>query len=103
MTTSEHTSGYKDDDLVYVDPDTKSVVGIVEFDANGTPKKLERPSDPKEGDRPGRTREKRYYPWGTYRSLKKVYQLEGKQKRAEGGATLDSVLPKALEQAFWND
>ena len=35
---------YHDDDLVYVDPDARTVVGRVTFDEKGNAKKLERPS-----------------------------------------------------------
>jgi len=103
--TAEATVTYKDEDIVYVDPELKKVVGLVEWDKNGNPKALampEAPASTKEGARP-RKRETRYYPWGTYKSMKKVFQVEGKIKRIESGKTLEEILPKALEQAFWND
>lgn len=94
---------YDDTDLVYVDVEGKKVVGLVEWMPNEKPKKLAMPERvEKEGDRPRRgPRETRYYPWGTYRSMKRVYQLEGKIRKTDNNATLDEVLPKALEQAFW--
>jgi hypothetical protein len=49
-----------------------------------------------------RTHGRETYPWGTYRSMKRIYRLEGKVKDADVDATLDDVLPKALNQAFWN-
>ena len=79
---------YKDDDLVYVDPLKKIVVGIVEFLPNGKAKKLPMIFDAPEVDemiekddkeKPKRgPRRERYYPWGTYRSMKRVYKIEGK-------------------------
>lgn len=108
---------YKDDDLVYVDPDARVVVGLVQFDANDRPKALARPSviaenddDEEEssakkivGKRPMRRAPRiRYYPWGTYRSMKKIYKLEGKQPREESPYTLDDVIEKALTQPFWD-
>lgn len=104
---------YKDDDLVYVDPDAKTVVGIVEWTTTGKPKTLMRKSDvesasdasptekPK-GRGAKRPQRVRYYPWGTYRSMKNVYKLEGKQPRSDTQATLDDVLEKALQQPFWD-
>ncbi len=94
---------YDDTDLVYVDVEGKKVVGLVEWTPADKPKKLAMPERvEKEGDRPRRgPRETRYYPWGTYRSMKRVYQLEGKVRKSDNSATLDEVLPKALEQAFW--
>ncbi len=113
---------YKDDDLVYVDPESRTVVGRVEWSNTGRPKSLERPSkvveeddddgkekasaNPKDkgkrGGRPMRKPRVRYYPWGTYRSMKKLFKIEGKVPEVRGNATLDDVLPKALNEAFWD-
>lgn len=97
---------YKDEDLVYVDVDNKKVVGFVEWDKNGNAKKVAvpEPTEEEAAKKGFRKRgDKRFFPWGTYKSMKRVYQLEGKQKRSENGKTLEEILPKALEQAFWND
>ncbi len=107
---------YKDDDLVYVDPDTKSVVGLVQWHANGNPKSLQRSvpvSDNEEDEevpakpgakRPGKrpATRLRYYPWGTYRSMKRIYKIEGKQIREESPYTLNDVIEKALNEPFWD-
>jgi hypothetical protein len=109
---------YKEDDLVYVDPDTRTVVGLVQWLPDGHPKALARPTiamdkddDDEEpaakkpdGKRPRvrRAPRVRYYPWGTYRSMKRVYKLEGKQPREESPYTLDDVIEKALSQPFWD-
>src|SRR3989338_2788211 len=104
---------YKDDDLVYVDPHLKIVVGLVEFTETGKSKplamKTEEPvelgtdddtkKDPK-GRRP--VRRQRYYPWGTYRSMKRIYKLEGKITKQESPYTLDQVMEKALKEPFWD-
>lgn len=104
MTDIAAAPAFADDDLVYVDPENKKIVGKVEFDKNGNPKKMEMPAPTEEHGRGrGGKRDKRFYPWGSYRSMKKVYQVEGKVKRVENGKTLEEILPKALEQAFWND
>ena len=103
---------YKDDDLVYVDPKMRIVVGRVEFHLNGRPKSLvmkdafvEEEADEKEGTvkkEVRRPRRQRFYPWGTYRSMKRLYKLEGKQPRTESPYTLDQVIEKALAQPFWD-
>ncbi len=128
---------YGDDDLVYVDPDARTVVGRVTFDEKGNAKKLERPSmfaepDDDEPDlapsadsanasvkpspaapakpgpkgkadrRPPRKPRKRYYPWGTYRTMKKIYKIEGKVFEAERTLTLDDVMEKALQEPYWD-
>ncbi len=105
---------YKDDDLVYVDPETKTVVGLVEWLPNGKSKampmkdaKPEAADDEDDGKAAGgkgraRPRRIRYYPWGTYRSMKRVYKLEGKPPRVESQNTLDDVIEKALKEPFWD-
>lgn len=99
---------WKDDDFVYVDPDTRTVIGRVEWTQEGFPKSrkfevAKSPDSPekKTGKREKKTFDRGYYPWGTYRSMKRIYRLEGKVKDADVNATLDDVLPKALNQAFW--
>jgi hypothetical protein len=105
---------WKDEDLVYVDPRNKTVVGPVEFYANGKAKALamkdeteeveeveETAPKDKKGKRP-RPRRQRYYPWGTYRSMKKIYKLEGKQPKQESTKTLDEVIELALKEPFWD-
>ncbi len=93
--------------MVYVDPDTNSVIGPVEWSRNGNPKsmpvkrQLSEADAEKEVSRRGRWR--KFYPFGTYKSMKNVFKVAGKQKRKDPNHTLEEVLPKALEQAFWND
>lgn len=120
------TAAYKDEDLVYVDPESRTVVGLVEWSNAGRPKSLamtkpaeEPPKDlpvapeatPAADVQPGkpdRRRDKRgpmrtrYYPWGTYRSMKRVYKIEGKLIKEESNKTLDDVIEKALNEPFWD-
>lgn len=94
---------YNDDDLVYVDPDEKKVIGLVEWDKMGNPKSLPVPqTEETAGDPHKRKRRRRnHFPWGTYRSMKKIYRLEGKEiDKKEGGKTLDEVLTQPLEKTF---
>lgn len=95
---------YSDDDLVYVDPETKTVVGKVEFGKNDNPKSKPyvAPAAPKDA-KPGERRSfwRKMYPFGTYRSMKRIYKVEGKIKDPEPNKTLEEVLPKALKEAFW--
>ncbi len=104
---------YKDDDLVYVDPKLRIVVGRVEFLPNGKSKALPIKDeteevegveeDPKAVKGKGmRPRRQRYYPWGTYRSMKHIYKIEGKLIREENRKTLDDVIEKALKEPFWD-
>lgn len=96
---------YKDDDLVYVDPETKTVMGKVEFGKNDVPKSMtyKPASQAKDSPKGERTRGfwRKVYPFGTYKSMKRIYKVEGKIKDPEPNKTLDEVLPKALNEAFW--
>ncbi len=119
------TPTYQDEDLVYVDVQNKCVVGLVEFQPNGLPKKMPMPMRVMEEDddepavaptaeapkpdvkkgrniRPMRKPRQRYYPWGTYRSMKRVYKIEGMQPRVESTHTLDEVIGLALQEPFWD-
>lgn len=101
---------YQPDDFVYVDPRERVVIGLVEWDKNGLPKarayeieeKLEKTEGGDKAKRQPRKR-KGFYPWGTYRSMNRIYRIERKPKVIESGKTLDEILPKALTDAFWNN
>ena len=98
-------SEYKDEDLVYVDPEARAVVARVEFDNNGIPKPLAMQNQvaekPEKGERKRKISE-RFYPWGTYKSMKRIYRLEGKVKKTVPTATLDEVIGKAMTEPFWD-
>ena len=106
---SNPTTTYGDEDLVYVDPDKNVVVGPVEFNKVGNPKPLLIPNpEPSADDKPGkdgkprrRSTEKRYFPWGTYKSMKRIYKLEGKPPKVEPTKTLEQVIDIALTEPFW--
>ncbi len=102
--TSPEAPAYKDSDLVYVDPETRTVVGIVEWDKNEKPKSKSYIAvvahDAKPGEKP-KGFWRKFYPFGTYRSMKRMYKVEGKIKDVEPNKTLEEVLPKALNEAFW--
>ena len=100
-------SSYSDDDLVYIDPDARKVVGIVELTADGVPQKMQMPDNPKDvvdedDGAKRRPRRKRYYPWGTYRSMKKQFRLEGKEKETDSYKELDEAMQLSSEQPFWD-
>ncbi len=108
MSTPEPTkpaSPYKDDDLVYVDPETKTVVGMVEWGKNDKPKSkpyVQAVLPEKPGAKTERKKSwRKHFPWGTYRSMKRIFKVEGKIKDPEPNKTLEEVLPKALNEAFW--
>ncbi len=93
---------YTDRDLVYVDPESKQVIGHVEWSRTGSPKSMPfvKQATPEKEERGGKRRS--VYPWGTLKSMKGAFRLEGKQKKGDNGKTLEEILPKALAQAFWD-
>ncbi|OGJ63154.1 hypothetical protein A3A67_01655 [Candidatus Peribacteria bacterium RIFCSPLOWO2_01_FULL_51_18] len=96
---------YNDDDLVYVDTESRTVIGRVEWTKNEKPKSLPFKASPKEkkgeGKTPRRQFSRKYYPFGTYRSMKRIFKLQGKIKDPEPNKTLDEVIPRALKDAYW--
>lgn len=101
MTDSTPTS-FRDEDLVYVDPEARTVVGIVEWSPSGQPKSRLCPEKPRGEDASQRGRSRKYFPWGTYRSMKRLYHLEGKRGKEQPTATLDETIEKALREPYWD-
>ena len=52
--------------------------------------------------RPPRKPRQRFYPWGTYKTMKKLFKLEGKVPEPERTLTLDDVMVKALQEPYWD-
>ncbi|MCA9371168.1 MAG: hypothetical protein KC680_04375 [Candidatus Peregrinibacteria bacterium] len=103
---------YKPDDFVYVDPDAKKAIGLVEWDKDGNPVAKEWPypeiqkqeqADDKKHRRP-RKKKVRYYPWGSYHTMCKLYKLEGKvkDKEVDSYITLDTAIGNLQENPFWD-
>tara|TARA_Y100000310_G_C20332131_1_gene645790 strand:+ start:217 stop:528 length:312 start_codon:yes stop_codon:yes gene_type:complete len=103
MSASEYTDG----DFVYVDPSKREVMGRVEWSKNGVPQKMEKKfvekdseEEPKKGRR--RKRKKQYYPWGTYRTMKKLFRIEGKEKEIENYRPLDEAMTLSIKETYWD-
>ena len=81
---------FQDDDLVYVDPAAKSVLGLVQFDVDGNPV-----SRTYEG-------EGRYtnYPWGSYRAMKKAFRIDGKGRDGDQAMPFDDYLNAVLQDSY---
>ncbi|MBM3227681.1 hypothetical protein FJZ27_02340 [Candidatus Peribacteria bacterium] len=96
---------YQDDDLVYVDPDHRAVIGKVEFLKSGNAKPLQMPEGEapvqREGGRSFKPR-KRFYPWGTYRSMRKLYKIDGGLREEERRLSLDEAMQRCSTEVFWN-
>lgn len=105
------SSEFSDADLVYVDPKLRKVVGKVEWDKHGNAMKremvfVEKDQENNKGEadskRKGRKPKKRYYPWGSYKTMKKIYRIEGKEKEGDQNRPFEEVLQKALVEPFWD-
>ena len=102
-TTDPPASPFTDYDLVYVDPDTNSVVGKVEWNKNGNPKTRPYVAPPAPPGKEERRRSwRKFYPWGTFRSMKNVFKVEGKQRKKEPTKTLNEVIEVALKEPYWD-
>jgi len=95
---------YSDSDFLYFDTEKRAVIGPVEWTKTGNVKPLEKPSAFAEaGERTFRRKpRKEYYIWGTYRSLKRLYNLEGKAKREESTQTLDEAMARSMQEPYWD-
>lgn len=95
---------YADSDFFYFDTEKRVIIGPVQWSKTGTVQPLEKPETPGEGpERKWRgKRRKEYYIWGTYRSLKRLYNLEGKTRREENTQTLDEAMERSLKDPYWN-
>ena len=105
-----------DNDFVYVDPNRRVVVGPVEWLPSGKAKAIPIPAPEEkveekqeEGKKDGKREERRrkphkkqYYPWCSYRTAKRVYRVEGKEKEAERNRPLPEVMQKAVAQPYWD-
>ena len=88
-------AAYTDDDIVYVDPDTREVLGKVEFDAQGNPQS--KPFPQKEDKKSWRT----VCPYGTYKSMKSAFRLvRGSRDQDEEHMTFDDALSTMLNTLF---
>ena len=96
---------YSDGDFVYVDPEKREVVGLVEWTTEGTPVPKEREYPDVEGDdKAHRQRKKRRYPWGTFATMNRIYKLKGRSADAaqEESMDLEHAMQKAQEEPYWN-
>lgn len=111
---------YKDDDLVYVDPDKREVIGLVQWSNSGKPKPLvmrprdeaptetqpEQSADAEKGKKPrkprGRPVRQRFYPWGTYRSMKKIFKVAGKIHEERRAMPLEEAIERCQQDPFWD-
>lgn len=95
MNVPSHTAAeeFPDDALVYVDPDTHAIIGLVEWEGDA-PKKLPREQT---GDA-AKKRKKRYYPYCTMRTARHV--LWKKRSEASQKLSLDAALQKLVTEPF---
>lgn len=86
---------FQDDELVYVDPESRTVVGKVEWTKDGDPK-----SAPYKNAE-GKGHWRKFFPFGTYKAMKNTYRIEGKRMEQDGDMTLDEALPELLNDTFF--
>ena len=95
---------YNDTDFVYVDVPNKQIVGLVEWDKNGNAIKkqyvVQETTD--DAQKKGRGKKlKRFYPWCSVKTAKKVYHVAGKFIEENNYDTFDNVFKKAIKETYW--
>lgn len=104
--TTPVSDEFANSDYVYVDPNSRKVVGRVTWSQSGRAKPLLMPDDEEQPQKAKmsvhRRKRKRMYPWCTYRTAKRVYHVEGKQKGEEQPMALDEAMKKAQKEAYWD-
>ncbi|MDA1208507.1 MAG: hypothetical protein O2904_00550 [bacterium] len=106
------TVTYNDEDLVYVNPKKKQIVSAVNWTKDGNVEPLEmvderdeKHEENDEEEKPKgryiRKKKTRYYPWGTYRTMKKLYRIEGKERDTENYIDLNKAIDLSMEQPYW--
>lgn len=98
MNTPSHivAEEYDDSALVYVDPDSRTIIGRVEWE-NDEPKKLTREQT---GDR-AKNIKRMYYPYCTVRSAKH-FLWKKRPLQEDRKLSLDDALQKAVMEPFWD-
>ena len=98
-------------DFIYVDPETRTVVGRVQWTQEGVPVSQKRampepraipaPVDQKERRRPPRERN---YPWGTLKSMHNIFKLKdlSRDKEPERYIPLEDAIAKLMVDPYWN-
>lgn len=85
-----------DDTLVYIDPDTRAVIGPVEWEGD-RPKKLLR----EQAEGVSKKAKRLYYPYCTARTAKRLCEKKH-QRQEDGRLSLEEALQKAIREPFWN-
>jgi len=80
---------------VYVDPEQRTVLGPVEWSKRGNPKSLT-----VKQDGPKRSRDRRTYPFGTFRSMCRAFRIGGKRIDDTPRGTLEDILPRILKDLW---
>lgn len=99
-------------DFIYVDPETRTVVGRVQWNPEGVPvsqkRKMPEPREVAGPVPPGKERRRppreRNYPWGTLKSMDNIFKLKelSREKEAERYITLDDAISKLMVDPYWN-
>lgn len=103
MTTDQTIPEYKETDFVYVDVPNKKIIGLVEWDKNGNAVKKEYVvAETADEDGKKRVRKsKRFYPWCSVLTAKRVYNVAGKYIEENDYESFDEVFSKALKETYW--
>jgi len=97
-------------DFIYVDPESRTVVGPVQWTQEGVPvsQKRQIPEDRVPVQTPDRKERRRprerNYPWGTLKSMHNIFKLKdlSREKETERYIPLDEAITKLMVDPYWN-
>lgn len=90
---------YRDDQLVYIDCETRTIIGPVEWEREDLPKSLrQEPQDPQGKPRERGKRQRTFHPFCTYRAAKHI--LWKKTLAETERSSLEEGLRSALIEPF---
>lgn len=93
MPDADGDVAWTNDTIVYVDPESREVLGPLQWSRSERPKSLPVKESPARG------RDRRMYPYGTYRAMRSAFRIGGKVPEPPRG-TLEEILPRILRDLW---
>ncbi|PIP65408.1 hypothetical protein COU77_03250 [Candidatus Peregrinibacteria bacterium CG10_big_fil_rev_8_21_14_0_10_49_16] len=91
---------YHNEDLVYVDPESKTIIGKVEWSRNGKLKSLPMPQQGKKEE--VRMRKRKFSPVCSYKSARRIWKIGGALEPRQP-TLFEDALAKVIEgQPYWD-
>ncbi|OGJ53970.1 hypothetical protein A3D11_04425 [Candidatus Peribacteria bacterium RIFCSPHIGHO2_02_FULL_49_16] len=96
---TEKENNLPDHELVYVDPEQKTIVGPIEWGRNGKLKSF--PIPKKETGEETRVRRRKFFPICTVKAAKRIWKISG-TIAPRPPMPFDDAMAKALQEPYWD-